>query len=349
MTTAQEELKYQLESVSCGLCGSADNRVVLHQAKELYNGLDARFDVVECTDCGFVFTNPRPTAASIGCFYPDSARYYQPNKKRILAGTGFKPGWRGRIQKSLLSHYFGYELPTLPRLCNVLAWPIRRSRLYASHLPRWKPEGRLLDVGCAWGGYLWRMQQLGWEAYGVELNAQATSFARQELGLTHVSAGSIENLDYPDGFFDVVHLSMVLEHLHDPLVTLRKVQLLLKDTGQLILSVPDIDGTEARLFKDKAYTLQVPQHLSHFSPATIRTCLDSAGFDVERIVHQRTKSDFVKSAAYLDEGWRKRFLLCAPFRNLLLGPFVSLLAFLGCTSRMSVYAVKRVEKRGESR
>jgi glycosyltransferase involved in cell wall biosynthesis/2-polyprenyl-3-methyl-5-hydroxy-6-metoxy-1,4-benzoquinol methylase len=343
--TAQDELNYQLESVPCGLCGSFEHHIVLRRARELYNGLDAHFDVVKCANCGFVFTNPRPTAESLGCFYPDSARYYQPNKKRILAETGFKPGWRGRLRQSLLANYFGYELPAFPRQCDALVWGLLRSKLYTSHLPRWVSGGRLLDVGCAWGGYLWRMQQLGWEVHGVELNDRAAAFAQQELGLTSVSAGSINNLDYPEDFFDVVHLSMVLEHVPDPLTTLNKLSRLLKDNGQLILSVPDIEGVEARLFREKSYTLQVPQHLSHFSPTTIRDCLESAGFVVERVVHQRTKSDFVKSAAYLDDSWFKRFLLCAPVRRLCLGPLVSLLAMMGRTSRMSVYTVKRAAVR----
>lgn len=340
-----DELNYQLESVSCGLCGSFEHHIVLRRAKELYNGLDAYFDVVKCAQCGFVFTNPRPTAESLGCFYPDSARYYQPNKKRILTETGFKSGWRGRLRQSLLANYFDYDLPAFPKLCDTLVWQLFRSKLYTSHLPRWIEDGRLLDVGCAWGGYLWRMQQLGWEVHGVELNARAVAFAQQELGLTSIRAGSIDNLDYPEDFFDVVHLSMVLEHVPDPLKTLSKLGRLLKDNGQLILSVPDIEGVEARLFKEKSYTLQVPQHLSHFSPATIRDCLASAGFAVERIVHQRTKSDFVKSAAYLDDSWLKRFLLCAPVRRLCLGPLVSLLAMMGRTSRMSIYAVKRAAVR----
>ncbi|MGK2945897.1 MAG: glycosyltransferase, partial [Desulfuromonadales bacterium] len=343
--TDQDELDYQLESVSCGLCGSSEHHIVLRRAKELYNGLDAHFDVVKCVTCGFVFTNPRPTVESLSCFYPDSARYYQPNKKRILAETGFKSGWRGRLRQSLLANYFGYELPAFPRLCDALVWRLLRSKLYTSHLPRWVPGGRLLDVGCAWGGYLGRMQQLGWEVHGVELNAQAAAFAQQELGLTSVRAGSINDLDYPEDFFDVVHLSMVLEHVTDPLKTLSKLGRLLKDNGQLILSVPDIEGAEARLFREKSYTLQVPQHLSHFTPATIRACLESAGFVVERIVHQRTKSDFVKSAAYLDDSGLKGFLLCAPVRRLCLGPLVSLLAMMGRTSRMSVYAVKRAAVR----
>ena len=80
---AATALKYDLESAPCALCGSEIYDVYLPRAKELYNGLDAWFDVVRCRQCGFVFTNPRPTATTIGCFYPDSAQYYQPKANRL--------------------------------------------------------------------------------------------------------------------------------------------------------------------------------------------------------------------------------------------------------------------------
>jgi predicted SAM-dependent methyltransferase len=84
---------------------------------------------------------------------------------------------------------------------------------------------------------------------------------------------------------------MVLEHLYDPADALQRINKLLRSGGQFILSVPDITGFEARFFKDKCYTLQVPQHLSHFSPETITQFLQQAGFAVEEILHQKAKKD----------------------------------------------------------
>jgi SAM-dependent methyltransferase len=135
-------------------------------------------------------------------------------------------------------------------------------------------------------------------------------------------------------------MSMVLEHLHDPAAALARVCRLLKPGGQFVLSVPDIAGFEARLFREKAYTLQVPQHLHHFTPATLARFLRQAGLRVERIVHQQTKSDFLKSADYLEPGSLRSLLRHRLVRGLLLGPAVALLARLGRTSRMSVFAVR---------
>lgn len=337
---ATSDLNYELETVPCLLCGSDSHDVYLARAKERYNGLDAWFDVVRCRQCGFVFTNPRPTAATIGCFYPDSAQYYQPKASRVTTGNWSRKGWKKAMQQSVLAGGFGYQLPRGSLLLAPLHSFLWRKKLRLAHVPRCVPGGRLLDIGCAWGGYLWRMHELGWEVHGIELNATAARHAREELGLVNVRDGSFDDLDYPDGFFDVVHMSMVLEHLHDPGGALRRINRLLRAGGQLILSVPDICGFEARLFKDKSYTLQVPQHLSHFSPETVSRLLRQSGFAVEEIIHQQAKRDFVQSVGYLGNKTLGRVLNHPLVRGAVLGPLVGILAALGKTSRMSVFARK---------
>lgn len=336
----KSDLKYDLEIVPCALCGSGYHEVFFSQAKELYNGFNEYFDVVRCRECGFVFTNPRPTAETISCFYPDSAQYYQPKSIRVTAGIWSRKKWKKALQQSVLDRRFGYELRRLPPLADFIPGLLWRKKLRLAHVPRFLPDGRLLDIGCAWGGYLWRMQELGWQVYGIELNATAARYAREDLGLANVRSGSFAELDFPDGTFDVVHMSMVLEHLYDPAEALRRINKLLRSDGQFILSVPDISGFEAKLFKDKCYTLQVPQHLSHFSPETVTRFLRQAGFAVEEILHQRARKDFLQSAAYLENKTLARVLKHSLVRSAVLGPLVGILAALGKTSRMSIFARK---------
>jgi 2-polyprenyl-3-methyl-5-hydroxy-6-metoxy-1,4-benzoquinol methylase len=334
------KLEYDLETVPCALCGVDSYDVYFPRAKELYNGFDEYFDVVRCRECGFVYTNPRPTAASISCFYPDSAQYYQPKKSRVTTGNWSRSKWKKALQQSFLARLFGYDLRRLPSFVDFFPGLLWRKKLRLAHVPRFVLNGRLLDIGCAWGGYLWRMQELGWDVYGIELNASAARFAREELGLTHVRSGSFADLDFPEASFDVVHMSMVLEHLYDPAEALLRINRLLRSDGQFILSVPDISGFEARLFKDKCYTLQVPQHLSHFSPDTVTRFLRQAGFIVEEILHQKARKDILQSAEYLENKFLARVLKNTLVKGALLTPLVGILASLGKTSRMSIFARK---------
>lgn len=329
-------MKYELETINCNYCGSDKYRIYIKDARELYNGLDGTFNVVECKECGFRFTNPRPTRDTIGYFYPDTAGYYKPEKPRQRSGL------KQRFVNSILSNYYGYKLKRLPKFLDFPVYLLYRlkRKMDMFHIPMFVENGKLLDIGCSWGGYLYKMKSFGWDVYGLELNKKAVEFARNELGLNNIKNGFIEDISFENNFFDVINMSMVLEHLHDPLNALSKANLWLKTGGQLILSVPDISGFEARLFKDKAYTLHVPQHLNHFTPRTIRFFLGKTGFKIEKIIHQKGDTDLIKSAGYLDNKILFHVLSNKIIKKMFVRPFVKSLSFIGRTSRMTIYARK---------
>jgi 2-polyprenyl-3-methyl-5-hydroxy-6-metoxy-1,4-benzoquinol methylase len=184
------------------------------------------------------------------------------------------------------------------------------------------------------------MKHYGWDVYGTEINENAVINATEKLDLKNIKLGRFEDITWNQNFFDIVHMSMVLEHLHDPLRSLHLVHSVLKPKGQLILSVPDISGIEAKLYKDKCYSLHVPQHLSHFSPETIKLILNKNGFRVKKIIHQSFDRDLVSSAEYLNNKLLSRVLHNSLIRKTIVQPVVVFLSFIGKTSRMSVFAEK---------
>ena len=97
---------------------------------------------------------------------------------------------------------------------------------------------------------------------------------------------------------------MVLEHLHDPRGTLTEIRRILKPDGWLMFSVPNFGSWERRFFGRYWYALDLPRHLQHFTPHTLRRTLDAAGFDVIKIIHQRTANNITGSIGYW---WRERF------------------------------------------
>ena len=208
------------------------------------------------------------------------------------------------------------------------------------HIPEYIENGKLLDIGCSWGSYLYKMQQYGWDVHGTEINSKAVNFAREELDLKNVKSAFFEDIEWEENFFDVVHMSMVLEHFYDPLKSLLLIHSIMKPRGQLILSVPDISGFEIRLYKNKCYTVQVPQHLSHFSPETITNFLEKSGFIVKKIIHHRFDRDLVASAGNLENQLPGKLLHAPVLRKTVVRSFITLLSLLGKTSRMSVFARK---------
>ncbi len=328
-------VKYELETVACPLCNSDKYSVYIKDAKELYNNLNECFDVVQCDKCSHYFTNPRPTMQTIAYFYPDSAGYYKPVKpsKRV--------GLKQELIYSVLNEFYNYKINTkYNALTAYLLYPFVKKQLDILHIPKYVDNGNVLDIGCSFGNHLYRLKEYGWNVYGTEINEKAVDFAKDELDITTIKKDFFENTEFEDSFFDVVNMSMVLEHVYDPKHVLQKVNKVLKDDALLILSVPDISGFEAKVYKKYLYGLHVPQHLQHFTPKTITKVLEDNGFKVEKIVHHQFDRDLVASSGYLENKLLNKILSNKFFRKTFVRIFIKILSALGKTSRMSVYARK---------
>jgi SAM-dependent methyltransferase len=156
----------------------------------------------------------------------------------------------------------------------------RRARGWARAFRR---PGRALEIGCGEGAMLDELRRAGWGVLGVE------RVARPGDGLPVVAA-TLDQVG-PDGSFDLVILFQTLEHLPDPLAALRHCRRLLAPGGRLVVSVPNHASWQARWFGRKWFHLDVPRHLFHFDPASLRACLDRAGFTIERLHHVNLEQD----------------------------------------------------------
>tara|TARA_B100000315_G_scaffold260087_1_gene319196 strand:+ start:1245 stop:2261 length:1017 start_codon:yes stop_codon:yes gene_type:complete len=337
---AKQSRPYLLETVNCDYCGSSVYNTYIKSAKELYNGFNDYFDVVQCVDCDFIFTNPRPTKDSMGYFYPDTSGYFHSQVRMNSSGIS------RQIFESVLANHLGYVLPSrFNKTLTYLVFLVYRKKFSLLHIPRYVKNGKLLDVGCSWGNYLYQMKRLGWaNIYGIEPNENAVQFARNKLGLNNVRRGSSDDLHlFSENFFDVINLSMVLEHVYSPQSLLEQLYAITAPGGHVIVSVPDITGFEAKVYRDKCYSLQVPQHLNHFSPQSLRQYIERAGFIVKRIIHQQTDRDLVSSSGYFEDQRLAKGLHHPIIRHTAVRMFVTLLSMFGKTSRMTVYVRKPYE------
>jgi SAM-dependent methyltransferase len=168
--------------------------------------------------------------------------------------------------------------------------------------------GRALELGCAHGAYLEQLRQHGWNCVGVEPAADVA--VRAAAKGFDVRVGSLEevvqqcNQSLPDNIdrstfasssFDAVIAWMVVEHLHDPLTTLKLAHELLVPGGQFLFSVPNFGCWERSFFGRYWYALQLPTHLQHFRSTTLRQLLDASGLELVDLIHQRNVNNLVGS------------------------------------------------------
>jgi len=253
-----------MEYVACNFCGS-DNASLVHTLRDIRLGLPGEFTLVRCDKCGLRYLNPRPDWKELAAYYPAE---YQP----YIAVAGQRAPWIDWAE------WFG-----LDRRCRAIT--------------RRRPEGQLLDVGCATGRFLDEMHRHGrWEVYGVELVSLAAEYARQRFGLD-VFCGTLTEAAYASDRFDVVTMWDVLEHVADPTAQLLEVLRILKPGGLMVLRIPDPLSWEAQCFGPTWVGYDAPRHLFGFPRHILTHQLAGLGF--ERVSSECLTGTYYSFAASL--------------------------------------------------
>ncbi len=209
-----------METVPCILCGTEDAEVVFRQADSA-PGQTREFTVVGCVRCGLLYLNPRPKPESLTRYYP--AQYFSAVtiSKAAVARRENRP-----IKRWLREDFYGYPAMSASDIWRSirrwLLWPEWARRLLQGRdiLP-WVGEGRVLDVGCGPGSTLIRLEAQGWDVYGIDTSPMAVDFARRFFE-DRIRLGSLEATGFPDSFFDVILFNHSLEHVRNPVQTLRR-------------------------------------------------------------------------------------------------------------------------------
>jgi SAM-dependent methyltransferase len=146
---------------------------------------------------------------------------------------------------------------------------------------RARGAGKALEIGCGHGWMLAALRDCGWQATGLERTTESAAFARDTLGLD-VRVGELSTLGGQPQF-DLIVINQVLEHLPDPMERLQSVAQLLNPGGWLIVGVPNLASWQFQFSRQHWQHLDVPRHLGHFTPATLRGGLERAGLRLENL------------------------------------------------------------------
>jgi SAM-dependent methyltransferase len=201
--------------------------------------------IVVCTGCGSGRLHPLPDAAQVASFYP--AAYY--------GDDGAK--FRGPVEWA------------------VRALGARHARFLARGLAR---GARVLDVGCGRGITLAALAERGCEAHGVELGPDALRGIDPRVQVR--VAPALAAAGYPAGFFDLVLIWHVLEHLREPDAALAEAHRVLRPGGRLVVAVPNFASAQARWAGPAWFHLDPPRHLHHFPLSALRRLVVRSGFEI---------------------------------------------------------------------
>ena len=213
----------------------------------------AMFVVWHCDQCDVMFTQDVPEQGGIGAYY---------------------------VSEKYISHS-----DTQKGITNKLYHFIRK-RTLLSKMRLIKNEtgfevGDMLDVGCGTGAFLHTMQQAGWKATGLEPDERARTMARSLYNIEALPSTEIYHL--PNHSYHAITLWHVLEHVHELHEYVEKLKDLLREKGHLFIAVPNYRSYDAKVYKENWAAYDVPRHLYHFSPQSMKELMNLHGLQVKKI------------------------------------------------------------------
>ncbi|NPV05195.1 MAG: class I SAM-dependent methyltransferase [Syntrophaceae bacterium] len=218
--------------------------------------------VYKCAGCGLGVLDPRPEPEELASLY--DREYFK-------------------------SHYTEKLPVDSPEMQRRLSQQSHRLRFFRPL----KKEGLVVDIGCGMGYFLLAAKRAGYGVRGVDLSDWAASYITGELQIP-VSIGPMDAIELGEGTVDVLTLWHSLEHMRHPLESLNRMAGWLKPEGLLVIEVPNHEGTDAVKMGAEWPDWDLPYHLYHFAPRSLRALLAATGFEV------------IREKTYLSEHVRRR-------------------------------------------
>ncbi len=211
------------------------------------------FEIWECNHCSLRFTRNVPSNEDIGRYYESEDYISHSNTRRGFVNTLYH-----RVRNHTLSLKY-----------NLI--------LSATGLK----QGNHLDIGAGTGAFVQYMNRKGWQSQGIEPDAKARQVALSDHNTKLLPADSFPSL--PLASFDAISLWHVLEHVHGLQLYLEHMKKLLKPSGKLFIAVPNYTSYDGLKYKENWAAYDVPRHLYHFSPGSMKYLLDASGLKLTRV------------------------------------------------------------------
>ncbi len=264
--------------ISCAICGSTNSKKLLTSHDKYIRVDNTKFTLVRCSVCELVYLNPQPTMEELVKYYPSHYPSYLPEYKVLE-------------ENRLLAFLKGIK---------KLITPPSSSASSPNETSSDTSRLRVLDFGCGSGRFLLSMRLAHplWELHGFDISTN------KEIKSIGHDVSII--LDAPDTIgsyfehesFDRIYLNNVLEHVNDPVATLRMLTTLLRLDGEMVIEVPNIDSIKFKIFRSNFFPLEIPRHLYHFSPLTLSKLCRKCGLSIIEVHKIGSAKGTVRSLYY---------------------------------------------------
>jgi 2-polyprenyl-3-methyl-5-hydroxy-6-metoxy-1,4-benzoquinol methylase len=232
----------------CPVCDSTGIKNVLTVKDHTVSG--KTFDIMECGSCTLRFTQDVPGAASISPYY---------KAEEYISHTDTSKGFINKIYKIIRKRTLVKKRKLVEKYTGI-------------------KKDNFLDVGSGTGSFVNEMKQNDWKVTGLEPDedARKTAHTLYDLELTD----SREFYKLVAESFDAITLWHVLEHVHDLSAYVQQLKKLLNKKGKLFIAVPNYTSLDSKIYKEFWAAYDVPRHLYHFSPASMKWLMEKNGLTI---------------------------------------------------------------------
>jgi len=133
----------------------------------------------------------------------------------------------------------------------------------------------VIEIGCSSGGTINTLKKAVKSVQGCDLDVEAIKFAKNKFKL-NVEVGMYPS-SLPDGP-KLFILSHMLEHVFNPLETLREIRLIMSPGDYLFVAVPGLNGVSKGDYKNDLRRYFHIAHVTDFSATTLTNVANHAGF-----------------------------------------------------------------------
>jgi 2-polyprenyl-3-methyl-5-hydroxy-6-metoxy-1,4-benzoquinol methylase len=211
------------------------------------------FEINKCDNCGGMFTQYVPSQEEIGIYYAS---------EKYISHTDTQKGFINKLYHRIRKRTLNGKWALIDNETNMKA-------------------GNILDIGCGTGAFLNVMKNRGWQITGLEPDETARKNAMKLYGISPLSSPEIFNLQ--EKKYDAITMWHVLEHVHQLQEYLAQIKKVLTKNGKAFIAVPNYTSYDAVYYKEFWAAYDVPRHLYHFSPESMKKLVESHGMKLQKM------------------------------------------------------------------
>lgn len=235
-----DQKKYSFKYISnCNMC-SADvsrhkvlgKRLDKSQGKNPNKKTGVTTTVCRCRKCGLIFCNPLPMPENIQSHYDIKPEEY----------------WEDSYINQNDESYMGM-IKQFDKLVGI------------------KSGMRALDIGAGFGKHMIAMEKSGFDTYGIEASESfyERAISQNNINKEKLKLAKIEDVEFPENYFDFIFFGAVLEHLYDPSAAITNSLIWLKPKGVIYVQVPSSKWLVGKLI-NLFYKIRCINYVGNLSP-----------------------------------------------------------------------------------